>query len=88
MNTFLGYEIKVLLDLDIPIVIANLGGARTIVEKNIPSPIYSSELYSMSVSFQPKIIKYALDDYAERFGESDKEGCYYYKKSVYENLGL
>ena len=42
----------------------------------------------MSVSFQPKIIKYALDNYAVEYASSSNTGSYYYRPSVYKNLGL
>jgi hypothetical protein len=49
--------------------------------------------YSINVSFQPKIIQYALDEYVAEFNNNPtarnpKTGPYRYKPQVYENLGL
>jgi hypothetical protein len=87
-RSFLSYEVEVILDLNLPIVISHLDGSRGAIESNVPVPIYDSVLYSMSVTFQPKIIKYALDHYVEAFPSTTKTGPYHYKDSVYESLGL
>lgn len=88
-NSFLAYEIQTMLKLNLPIVIANLDGSRIVNKNFIPAPILETGYYTMSVSFQPAIIKYALDDYATVFSStSDKTGNYYYKEDVYRRLGL
>lgn len=87
-DTFLGYEINAMLRLNLPIVIANLDGGRSVQTKNIPQPILDADYYTMSVSFQPKIIKCALDDYAPNYAGSSNKGSYYYTADVYKTLGL
>lgn len=87
-STFLGYEVKSMLNLDRPIVIANLDGSRDVRSTSIPQPILDAGCYTMSVSFQPKIIKYALDNYAVEYASSSNTGSYYYRPSVYKSLGL
>lgn len=77
-----------MISLGLPVVIANLDGDRKIDRNFIPKPLLDDDYYTMSVSFQPKIIKYALDNYATEFASSDDTGPYYYKASVYESLGL
>jgi hypothetical protein len=42
----------------------------------------------MSVTFQPAIINYALDNYAAEYAASANIGPYNYKDSVYTSLGL
>lgn len=88
--SFLAYEVKVLLELGIPIVIANLNGSRQVTDANIPDPIARSTLFTMSVSFQPTIIKYALDNYVGRFPAErmHRSGPHQYNPSVYAALGL
>ena len=44
--------------------------------------------YTVSVSFQPKIIMHALDNYAVTFAASDKKGPHQYPAKVYSDLGL
>ena len=87
-TSFLAHEVKVMMEFNLPVVVANLDGDRTIDRKFIPSPLLDADYYSMSVSFQPKIIKFALDNYAQTFAASDKEGPYHYLASVYEQLGM
>jgi hypothetical protein len=87
-KSFLFYEIETIAKLNLPVVIANLDGGRTINEAVIPQRFLDEDYYTESVSFQPAIIKYALDTYAPAFAKSDKAGPHYYKSSVYEQLGI
>lgn len=87
-TSFLAYEVGTMLSLDLPVVVANLDGDRKIDRNFIPKPLLDADYYTMSVSFQPAIIKYALDNYASGYAASDRTGCYYYPPSTYEELGL
>lgn len=87
-TSFLAHEVKAMLKLNLPIVIANLDGDRKVDRSFIPTPLLDADYYTMSVSFQPKIIKYALDNYAVTYTASTDSGCYYYKASAYTSLGL
>ena len=82
------HRIKAMLSLNLPVVVANLDGDRTVDTSFIPKPLLDANYYTMSVSFQPKIIKYALDEYAPRYASSSNTGTYHYKSSVYTSLGL
>ncbi|NVI81078.1 TIR domain-containing protein [Janthinobacterium sp. BJB401] len=89
-NSFLAHEIELIIELGLPIVVANLDGDRKINKNYIPYPLIEKDYYTMSVSFQPKMIKYALNNYASGFSSSPKEkkGNYYYLESVYTELKL
>jgi len=87
-ESFLAYEVETMVKLGLPIVIANLDGDRNIDKYFIPKPLLDADYYTMSVSFQPTIVKYALDNYAVGFASSSETGCWFYKPSVYEKLGL
>lgn len=88
-SSFLAYEIGAIMSLGLPVVVANLDGARRGKSgTNIPAPFADKEYFTMSVSFGPTIIKYALDYYVPDFNSSEKTGSYCYNESVYENLGL
>jgi len=87
-QSFLAFEVKTMLKLELPIVVANLDGNRKVDRGLIPAPILDADYYTMSVSFQPKIIQYALDNYAVGYASSSNAGQYFYKPSVYEELGL
>jgi len=87
-QSFLAHEIKAMLKLNLPVVIANLDGDRRVDRSFIPTPLLDAGYHTMSVSFQPKIIKYALDYYAATYATSTHSGCYYYEASAYTSLGL
>lgn len=86
--SFLAYEVDVLMEFALPVVVVNLDGDREVDRNFIPSPLLDAAYYTVSVSFQPKIIVCALDDYAVRFANSGNSGPHHYNSSVYEKLGL
>lgn len=87
-SRFLYYEVEVIRKLDLPIVFANLNGSRESHSSLIPTELQRA--LTLSVSFQPSIIKYALDDWTERYSRDKltNAGPYQYKPSVYSELGL
>lgn len=87
-TSFLAYEVQTIIKLNLPVVVANLDGDRTIDTSFIPQPFLDADYYTESVSFQPAIIKYALDDYAVKYAASGKSGPHQYNASVYTSLGL
>lgn len=88
--SFLAHEVEIILEFKLPTVVANLNGDRNIDRSFIPSPLLDAEYYTLSVSYQPKIIKFALDNYASGFDQNKKTktGPHYYKSEIYSNLGL
>lgn len=86
--SFLAHEIEVIIEFNLPVVVANLDGDRLVDRNYIPDPLLNADYYTVSVSFQPKIIMYALDNYAVTFAASDKKGSYLYPAKVYSDLGL
>jgi antiphage defense system Thoeris ThsB-like protein len=87
-KSFLAFEVNTMLRLNLPIVVANLNGSREVQPSFIPQPILDAKYYTISVSFQPKIIKYALDYYAPEYASSSNIGPHQYRPSLYESLGL
>jgi hypothetical protein len=86
--SFLAHELKNMIKLDLPIVIANLDGDRKIDRSFIPQPLLDADYYTVSVSFQPKIIQFALDGYAAGYASSSKKGPHFYEGDIYKKLGL
>jgi len=91
-SSFLHYEIETIARLGLPVVFANINGQRIIQTSELPTTL-ADPYYTMSVSLQPAIIKYALNEYVPNFianktSTSPKEGPYYYKPYVYTQLGL
>lgn len=89
-HSFLAYEVKVILEFELPVVVANLDQDRSIDRNFIPQPFLDANYYTLSTSFQPKIIQFALDNYAANFKElrKTKHGPHYYKADIYASLGL
>jgi len=87
-RSFLAYEVAVIIEFDLPVVVANLDGDRRIDYGYIPKPFLDADYYTLSVSFQPAIIKKALDGYASTYASSGNSGPYYYKDDVYKSVGL
>ncbi|WP_433475015.1 TIR domain-containing protein [Spirillospora sp. CA-142024] len=87
-KSFLYYEVEVISKLDLPVIIANLDGDRFIDENFIPQRFIDDDYYTLSVSFQPRIIRYALDNYAPAYAVSNKKGAHYYKAETYRKIGL
>lgn len=86
--SFLAHEIEVIKEFALPIVVANLDGDRTVDRNFIPDLLLNDDYYTVSTSFQPKIIMYALDNYADNFAGSAKKGPHQYPKKVYDDLGI
>jgi hypothetical protein len=87
-SSFLWYEIKTIISLNLPVVVSNLDGNRKIDQAFIPNQLLAADYYTLSVSFQPKIIQYSLDNYAVGYAGSSKKGPHYYKSETYDELGL
>lgn len=91
-DRLLYYELEVLDRLQLPIVVVNLNQSREVQLARIPEAL-TGDYYTISVSFQPRIIMHALDDYVPAFAANltavnPKMGPYQYKPGVYTKLGL
>lgn len=87
-SRFLHYEVEVIERLGLPVVFANLSGSRSVQSSRLPSRLTGQ--FTISVSFQPTIIKYALDDFVARYPAErrSKTTPRSYKDQVYHRLGL
>ncbi len=86
--SFLAYEIEIIIEFNLPVVVVNLDQGRVVDKALIPSPFLNADYFTLSVSYQPAIIKYALDNYAVSYSKSDKKGPHQYSDKVYKDLGL
>ena len=86
--SFLAHEVDVIQELDLPVVVANLDGDRNIDKAFIPEPLLGACYYTISVSFQPKIIRFALDNYVPAYPRKKGQGQHYYEGAIYKQLGL
>ncbi len=85
---FVRWEIETCLNLQIPIVVANLNGLRY-QDSELCPPVLRDEC-AVHVSFKMKIIKHALDDFPPDYGKYllRGSGAMRYPDSVYAKLGL
>ncbi len=86
---FVRWEIEQALKREIPIIVVNLNGKRYIDENLCPA-ILRDEL-AIHISFNQKIVEYAINNWAssdESYRQQDRSGPYYYKESVYNQLGI
>lgn len=93
-SSFIYYEVEVIKNLGLPIILVNLNQKRKSDTTRIPTQL-GNPLYTITTTFQPKIIKYALDEFPDAYyynenvvGDKKKVGPYYYKDIVYEGLEL
>jgi len=90
-TSFLYYEIETIARLGLPVVFANIDGYRGIHSTKLPTSL-GSPYYTVSVSLQPKIIKYALDNYVSAYlnnnGYPKLAGPHLYPAKAYTDLGL
>ena len=89
LRKFVPWEIELARKKDLPIIVVNLNKKRVNDPDLCPASI-GKEVYTMHVSFNAKIIQYALDNFPAAYAKykNEKIGNYYYKESVYEELGL
>lgn len=92
-NTFVYYEARTILSLGLPIIFANVNRSRQAESHRIPEVLLTP--YTMSTSFGPYILRYALDNFPIDFAENNrlpeysrKKGIWQYNQSVYASLGL
>lgn len=86
---FVRWEIEQAINRDLPIIVVNLNGKRS-KDSDLCPTILDSEL-AIHVSFNQKIIEHAVNNWPSShnaYRSKGEEGAYYYKGSVYENLGL
>jgi hypothetical protein len=83
---YVRWEIDVAQSLDLPIIVANLNGARRYEEVSCP-PILRQK-NAVFVSFSPKIIRYALDSFPTFYQTlvKSKDDDYHYPDKVYNDL--
>ena len=89
LHKFVRWEQEEALDLDLPIIAANLNGCRYQDDR---CPPVIRDRCVIHVTFQMKIIKFALDEYVpayQRFDAATKAGgARHYSDAVYNSLGL
>ncbi len=86
---FVKWEIEQAISRNLPIIAVNINGMRSQDAERCP-PVLKNEL-AIYVSFNAAILQYALDHWPSshtKYKAERKSGAYYYKESVYHQLGL
>ena len=86
---FVRWEMQQALKLNLPIIGVNLNGLRFQDSERCP-PIIRNEL-AVHISFNARILQHALETWPGNHNSLKQQGLsgpYYYKQSVYTNLGL
>jgi len=86
---FVRWEIEQAIKRDIPIIVVNLNGKRS-MDSNLCPAILNGKL-AIHVSFNQKIIEHAINNWeasVNSYRKDGKTGAYYYKNTIYEQLGL
>lgn len=82
------WEIEVAQELDLPIIAVNLNDSRQYDSERCPSLM--KDQYIVHISFQMKIIQYALDNFPDEYDNRGLNwvGNRQYNDSIYQSLGL
>jgi hypothetical protein len=86
---FVRWEIEQAIKREIPIIVINLNGKKS--KDSILCPAILNNELAIHVSFNQKIIEYAIDNWEysdDMYRKTGKTGAYYYETSVYKKLGL
>lgn len=86
---FVRWEIEQALKRDIPIVVVNLNGKKS-MDLNLCPPLLRDEL-AVHVAYGRNIVQYAIDNWGEsheRYRYLRESGAYCYSEDVYRRAGV
>ena len=86
---FVRWEIEQAINKNIPIIVVNLNGKRSMDDDLCPA-IIKNEL-AVHVAYNQKIIEYAINNWIDsdiQYRKDNKTGPYIYKDTIYTSLGL
>ena len=86
---YVRWEIEQAIKRGIPCIVVNLNGKRSMDQERCPALM--RDHLAVHISFNAKILQYALENWPyseEQHKKNNESGAYYYKDSVYKELGL
>lgn len=89
LTKFVRWEIEQAISRDLPIIVVNLSGRRSMDQDRCP-PL-AQEALAIHIPFNAAIMQYALDNWPgshETYTSQNKSGPFYYKDEVYTKLGV
>jgi len=89
LTKFVQWEIEQAISRDLPIIVVNLNGKRSLDTERCPTLAQSA--LAIHVSFNAAIVQHALDNWPQshqKHKSGGASGPYYYKDEVYTGLKL
>lgn len=89
LTKFVKWEMEQAIALELPIIVVNVNKIRGVDNERFPSALRGYP--TVSISFNVKIMQYALERWAEshrRHLSNGENSAYFYVKNVYDTLGL
>jgi len=89
LRIFVPWEIEQAIARDLPIIVVNLNGRRSMDDERCPA--LAKETLAVHLSFNAAIMQHALDNWPashEKLKREGKSGPYYYQEEVYKRLSL
>ncbi len=89
LTKFVKWEMEQAISLKLPIIVVNLNQRRDVDNERFPNALKNYP--TISISYNQKIMQYALENWEVGFKNhyrNNEMSSYYYKKEVYDLLGL
>ena len=89
LHKFVSWEIEQAIKMDLPIIVVNLNGKRSMDETRCPTLLRTH--LALHISFNTKILQKSLKEWSSdyfRLKREGKSGPFYYNDSSYSALGL
>lgn len=89
LTKFVKWEMEQAISLKLPIIVVNLNQRRDVDNERFPNVLKNYP--TISISYNQKIMQYALENWEVGFinhYRNNEMSSYYYKKEVYDLLGL
>lgn len=88
LRKFVGWEIDLALELELPIIVVNLNDKRRMDPDLCPVPLRSG--YVVHVAYKRAIIKYALEQFPTEYARRNRSTTVdrYYTDDIYRSLGI
>lgn len=86
---YVRWEIEQAIKRELPCIVVNINGKRSVDLNRCPALMRDN--LAVHISFNAKILQYALENWPEVFIDYKRErkrGAYYYNDEVYKALGL
>jgi hypothetical protein len=90
LTRFVKWEIDYAHKINLPIIVVNLNKKRAYDSSRCPSAVLDDDVYTVHISYERDIIKYALDNFPGDYSQNKSKGDAkrIYPAKVYKNLGL